>query len=561
MAVAQPARPKIFKLQSQTTDKPGFLWVNKGANSDSPLSGDTTEKSNINRHVQRGRKHARQDRRELWIPQFRFAFRRRSVVDGLSQSDVDASEKCSNPESEYSNPKSECSNPESELEQTLDHALSASRMPVSDGIAVLFPQWQLLRNQQDRLVGMTCLWSSPIDPFDVQCTKLDPQVCSLLRYYLDASIAARWQIKSGEANIETLQRKSSELVHACFQSEITMYAILASMAGLRINQEGVPLHHHTSLYIQKAITAIRQHLGTRPIIDQCLILGILNLFAAEWLAFKSDAAVVHLKFVKAMVDQVGGWEKLKNPQVMELILLADSIYAAEKLIHPIFPCDFDPGLDPSIIAWLASNGAPNELGRGLLHPTQIELVPEKLYTDILELIECVFVVRTQLERPYLPPKALHSVRIRNLALLYRLLAMTTPDPRTSALRVTLIMWIVLVLFVSEQNVVQIIAPKLQRMIASVKKSKWHGHEAVLMWMLTIGAMSAVNDSAVQLWFVEEIASLFETGHGIFGQLPTEKAVVDFSKRFLYLDVQRPMIQRLTRSIVDATRRLQMLEQP
>src|SRR5271170_6206161 len=129
MAFAQPAEPKIFKLQSQTTDKPGFLWVNKGANSDSLLSSDATEKSNINRHVQRGRKHTRQDRRELRIPQFRFAFRRRSVVDGLSQSDVDASGKCLNPESE-------CSNPESELEQTLDHA---SRMPASDdGIAVLF---------------------------------------------------------------------------------------------------------------------------------------------------------------------------------------------------------------------------------------------------------------------------------------------------------------------------------------------------------------------------------------------------------------------------------------
>jgi hypothetical protein len=67
-----------------------------------------------------------------------------------------------------------------------------------------------------------------------------------------------------------------------------------------------------------------------------LMFNIFQLGCAEWYRYDHDAALVHLKVVKALSDQLGGLSKLSS-SLRETILLGDGYLSAEALTVPVFP--------------------------------------------------------------------------------------------------------------------------------------------------------------------------------------------------------------------------------
>lgn len=523
----------------------GFLFVNKDAKSGSLSRTTAGEKSSINRHVQRARKYGKLDLNATEKPRFGFAFRRKSEVQASSEDDFGNLARvqglAARPEQDFNHQtSSETASIQSHSDPTDNHSIV---------------QQQLSKAQEERLVRMICQQNTPVDPFDVQSIKLNPMVCSLLRYYLDASQTARWQIKLGRHRkmSDEGQLVSAELIRGCLQSDVTMYTTLAAMATLRINQEAVPLQSYANLYIHNAILATREHLSSSPAIDARLIRNLFHLCLAEWFARKYEASVIHLRLVKQLVDQAGGWRNL-NQDVMKVVILGDGMFAAEKLTLPVFTADFDPGRDLEIMTWLSRTNQHSTLGKRLLHPAHIEIVPEMLHELIIDLAECVSVQTAHSEdQADAPPNILGWIEIRNLALRHRLLTITSFDPRTYALRVALLMWVIYFLFVSGRKlVIRVLAPKLHEILYGIDKGRWRGHEPILVWVMSIGAISAVNDSPLQRWFDKEIVELLQTGKVTMRHMPpSEQDLLDFSETFFYIaSLQKPMLQRLAKTIRD-----------
>lgn len=527
-----------------------FFFVNKNAKSGSLSHSFAAEKSSINKHVQLKRKHARQDplglRNPAGKPRYAFAFRRKSQVD-----EVEANKTSSESESETGTRTSRSSSGarDFELEDSdtglQELLISGSRRAKTwTSSSTLSTKQENVEQLLNPLVKMPIPSGSSIDPFGSQCVSLGSEICSLLRYYVDSSQPARWQagisLKAGGSN--DFNQHALQLVRGCLESDMTMYCAVAMAGGLRINQEGLPMEPTVNRYIRKAIISTKNHLETNPPIDSRLIVNIYHLCTAEWFAKNFEAARTHLKLVKQLVDNIGGLQHL-NAAARHLLILGDGFFAAERLTLPVFPCDFDPGPDPTVSTFTEVNNIHSLYGQGALEAGHSDFMHEKLCLITCQLAETVSLLAWSKDNLILPPAILQWIYLRNLAIRHQLLSLTVMDRRASVFRLVLITWMIMVVFRGSQKMVQrVMAPRLQDYLSCIEAPAWRGHEGILQWVLSVGAMSAPAGTACQVWMITQLYDSLAHSDSTENLVDYHAYLLDLSMRFFYLpQVQDAML--------------------
>jgi len=397
-----------------------------------------------------------------------------------------------------------------------------------------------------------------VDPFDVTCIKVDATVHQLLQYFLTVSHPNTWHTEQvPRKNLRyTFRSDAMTIIQGCLHDEMNMYCLLASMASQMTFLDCVNLQQDERYFIHNAIVATQKHFQGHPVITTRLVFNVFHLGVAEWYRFNVDAAYVHLKAAKAMIDQLGGLKQIDKPLV-EMIILGDGYVAAERLTAPVFSADdFDPGGDEIVIQQGLRSiktilSGRSHIAAGLLASSQQDVVQANMRWIIMDLAVCLSLLKDHLagRRDIASsPNTLHWLHLRNLAIRHRLLAMDVQDARADALRIALVMWTLMAFTVTGlKRSVKTMVSKLRQVLLPIPDERWEGHKEVRLWILVIGAISATEASWDQSWFWEEITELPVAD--LRDAALTESALIHLCDQFFYLEsVQKSMLQNLSQNL-------------
>jgi hypothetical protein len=131
---------------------------------------------------------------------------------------------------------------------------------------------------------------------------------------------------------------------------------------------------------------------------------------------------------------------------------------------------------------------------------------------IENIIECVHMLFHTRNESSMEVKALKWEYRRKLAIRHRLSSIAPGDARSESLRITLLVWSVLVLNLGSnygiRRTVKVTAPRLKDALMKVRANylSWNDHIDILVWILTVGAM-AVEGETDQEWFIQQLEIL------------------------------------------------------
>ena len=572
-----------------------FLFINKSASSGSLSHSEiAAEKSTINKHVQAGRRHGK---RTSGIstsnagppsasglkPKYPFHFRKSKEPH---DDEVSTTDSRSEHEQYREDAGTESSSSGSSEAGSLrpNFFRESSKTGKNSSLLTKHPLENIDKGQNkafalQRLPRADFLerLPDPIDPFNVFAVKLDPTICGLFQYYIDAfQRPARWHVNqdsspqsslkdptSGDMAIRpnlVMQKRLDAMFRSALGDEMSMYCILVLAGSLRVSQEGMPLRQFVLQYIQKAIAATKQKFTTNPHIDEKFILSIFNLCGAEWMMDRPDAAMVHLRLVKALVDQIGGISMLSE-QFRENMLVGDGFFAAERNTLPMFSYyDFDPGSSEEAEEWLATylprpSHAPddyqNPTATALLAHTGTPAIPPLLHHILIDLRLTVSLLGLPASTPPLPPPLAHWMHLRSLTIRHRLLSLPTPDRRTAILRLTLVIWMIMSVFRTVRRMARSsLVARLQTHLELMSDESWGDYQDIHCWCLVVGAKNSryANNPECEAWFVEQLRRWLKKYMGYHSMGPSSirlddlDGVAGFLKHFCVRFFHVPALQ-------------------
>ncbi|OAP58863.1 hypothetical protein AYL99_06160 [Fonsecaea erecta] len=537
---------------------PKFMFINKTADSDSLSHSHKSERIKIHSHVQKGRRYKKSAEGVIYaipLPQLR--------PEGQDDPMHDCPDELGH-EQDYP------AGPSPENESGLVHYQSASPMSGhSDSEQYL----QLLDPNIDPL-----LWeySSPhlrlsgsppsipvfpasaedsFDPFEVTCVRVDQGIHSLLHYFLRVWHPNMWHLeRSGRPDHEyAFRHDAMSLIQGCLHDEYNMYSLLAYMANYMHDIDGLLPSADGPVYMHRALRASQNYVTSRQPITGRLIFNIFALGCAEWYRYNREAGYVHLKAAKSIIDSIGGLKSQDGPLV-ELLLTGDAYVAAELGTKPLWSdTDFDNGDEHPMTAYGLQElqkllSGTVTIGSGLLGSAQRRIIPATLRWIILDLavVLSVFKSSQTLEAAVAaaedqPPslEGLHWINVRSIAIRHRLLHLDMDDGRSAAVQTALVLWMFLSLTITGRvRSAKVMAPFLRDRLCSIPDKDWDGHEEVLLWVLSVGALSAQVGSNAHTWFVGQISSSAIINNG---PAPADKifaALLALSERFFYLAAEQ-----------------------
>ncbi|KIY02507.1 uncharacterized protein Z520_00972 [Fonsecaea multimorphosa CBS 102226] len=529
---------------------PKFMFINKTADSDSLSHSHKSERIKIHSHVQKGRRYKKSEGGIIYaaqLPPLRSEPRDGQMND--SQDDPDHEKGYNDGSSTQNTSDLVHYQSESPVNGQSDHALQ----PLDPNIDPLLWDYSLprlkLSGSPESIPIFPASAEENFDPFEVTCVRVDEAIYSLLHYFLQVWHPNVWHLeRNGRADHQyAFRHDAMSLIQGCLHDEYNMYALLAYMASYMQDIDGLPAPGDGAVYMHRALRASQNYVKSRHPITGRLIFNIFALGCAEWYRYNREAAYVHLKAVKSVIDSIGGLKSQDGPLV-DLLLTGDAYVAGELERKPLWSdSDFDNGDDHPMTAYglqelqkLLSGAVA--IGSGLLSSAQQNIIPATLRWIILDLAVLLSVYRSSqslgsaAEDQLSALEGLHWINVRSIAIRHRLLHLDLADERSAAIRTAIVMWMFLCFTVTGRvRSAKVMAPLLRDRVSSVSEKDWEGHEEVLLWVLSIGALSAQVGSETHTWFVARMSSLPVINSGAAEADRTFAALVTLAEKFFYLE--------------------------
>jgi hypothetical protein len=364
------------------------------------------------------------------------------------------------------------------------------------------------------------LSASPIDPFGRASVKIDFKAHQLLLYYKNRYHPAVWDAETRVSAKGSYHFQTSvvEVIQDALASDVNMYALLACMAS-RLEYIDRQPGQGTDEYLGKALAATRKMLIERasrePKSNEEILMIIFHLYAAEGYRNNAAAAKIHMKGAKTIVQCIGGLNKLRDPQMRELLITGDGLLSAMTLQPCELPCEFDPGsyLDatPPELRFDVDYDL-RDIASALRDRPRSSIIPPMMDSLIHETAEINWVLRhAKGGSPEAGRHAMRWIQIRNMAVRHRLLALDLPDSRVDAFRAAMVMWIVTTTtLLGQQRLGARIAPQLfaKLKVAISQGLNWDADPDIEVWILSLGAMCAMSGSLDGVWFTEMLSNKY-----------------------------------------------------
>ncbi|KAK5193486.1 hypothetical protein LTR99_007037 [Exophiala xenobiotica] len=571
---------------------PQFLFVNKDADSASLTRSNSSEQSSINSHVQRGRRHKRsggsKGRSGIQGRRTAKSSKTADTSDELqpgsgsakyTSSPSPSKPKDEAPESGVTAPKPLPARPSPKSKTPRLTASSKARprvkfnrrsrslSPGSVKASKIREKAILLLNPNSPLNSprdISQMTSDSIDPFGLSVVKMDPHIAELCRYFCDKFHPSVWHAESWTLGGRyTYQSSSTAIIRRAMQNEVEMNAILACMAARIENVDMIP-GQGTDKFMGNALMAVRRRFSSLSSASKHqLLLIIFHLYAGEAYRQNWQAARIHMRAAKTLFDSWGGLSHVPDQSIRESFIIGDGNVSACVMEPCELPCEYDPGGYFTVTPPEMLLVAPRDLST--IAPALQDILtdgylPDALAESILETVECAWVLRHARtgSSPEATKYAARWLLWRNSAVRYRLLATRYSDAVHEAIRTALFVWI-LTAMVVPLGVMRIAGLNAPRLLRTLKAADWPTHQwrgllEVNMWILALGAMSAVIDSEEERWYLDQ---LFEVGmpenirryREFNPDVETVDVLKRFHERFFYYEpIQRLRLQRLAQLI-------------
>ena len=398
-----------------------------------------------------------------------------------------------------------------------------------------------------------------IDPFDSICVPMDMEMHSLLQYYVSV-MHPGGHTKTDSRTTRLLLRCSQmfrstamSVIQDCMSNEMAMYSLLASVVSHGETFKSIYSNRKADEYMSKALKVFRTHLNYSPVVDEGLVLSIFHLSCAEMYRCNLDAAQVHMKVIERLINEMGGLSKI-DPDFMEILVIGELYLATEQIRPSVFQRMYDPGpppdhLTPAMVQTWSPEPFPTELGQRLLCPSHSDIVTDELALIVCDMIESVGVMHHIWSLDLHDPSSLRWIYFRNLSIRHRLLGVQVEDPRSNALRMCLLIWIMLTTTLcGAKRTGHRLAPVLREIILEIDDASWESHRDVEVWILIIGALASVEaGDETHTWFIDRILEATAGWRCRFGS--KEHWLWQFSREFFYLDrIQRTSLSRLAKEL-------------
>ena len=513
-------------------NKKAFLFVNRDWQSPSLNKSTAKEQSSINSHVQRGRRHHRQSNAS--------SRPKRVTKDTnpppLPLQDSEGSSSAEPPtgssfpvgDAAQAAATNEASKTSESAYWATDSLGAVRAQQTSDGLVnIASPTSDADIRGHDTTGGLLTPKDSPqditqllssVDPFQNSSIALDAKTHGLIQYYKTVYHPAVWHVETratskGEYAFQTT---SEDVIRSALSSDVDMYALLAGMASRLQYVDKVP-GYSTDEYLGKALAATRRFIAGRaaqgPKSHEEILMVIFHLYAAEGYRNNIPAAKIHMKGAKTIVAAIGGLNKLRDPQMQELLIIGDGLLSAMTLQPCELPCEFDPGsyLDttPEHLK-LSAHYDLTDICPALRHRPHEQIIPLPLQNLVDQIAELNWVlVHAKSGSPEASKHATRWLQMRSMALRHRLLEFIVTDPRLDVFRSALVLWIVTTTtLLGLKRLALVIAPQLRAKLQAVTDQNFEfAHLDIKAWTLSLGAMSAMPGSPDATWYIGMLADM------------------------------------------------------
>ena len=370
------------------------------------------------------------------------------------------------------------------------------------------------------------LANNPIDPFRKSSIAIDSKAHSLIEYYKLVYHPAVWHVETKATNKGSygFQTSASDVIRSALNSDVDMYALLACMSSRLRFVERQLGYSETDEYLGKALAATRNFMKDRANQEsksnEEILMVIFHLYATEGYRDNAEAAKIHMRGARTIIDLLGGLPNLRDPQMQELFIIGDGLLSAMTLEPCMLPCEFDPGSyleAPQPELRINPAYDLNNIATALRQPPRTLIIPPEIQQLIEETADINWVLANAKDgSPEASKHALRWIQIRSMAVRHRLLGLQLTDLRLEALRGALVLWIVTSTTLLGQLKLRFrIAPKIRASLraASHQNLEWKAHIDIKAWVLSLGAMCCAPGSVDDLWFLRKLSDLM-TSSGI-----------------------------------------------
>jgi hypothetical protein len=388
------------------------------------------------------------------------------------------------------------------------------------------------------------------NPVQSHLLSLDAHICQYLQKY-PYSNQEKTMMSGGYTELQNEQLlldTAISMLEGGLDNDLLMYALLANMSTIVSEQKSRISQYHSKYYCYQATAALRRRLSTSTSPDASLVLSLWHLISAEMNQGNFEAATIHLKGAVAICDLMC----IDDPNYVGPFQICDTLLATDifKQHLDVSHLLFDPGPcsnfhDLNLGQAVCGSSVPNNL----LSSKHRSFVSPELRKTIEELIEYNLSAAARSHSQEEWRTSIHDGYWSRLS--WRFLTLRETNCPSSLLARGISMWIYLMLYtLSDIKIAQPVSYSLQKSLSSASPQEWAGHEEVLIWMLTVGAMVPMGARAEQTWYARKLVALLdESSFGKDYDFTRKNDIVVFSKRYFWIDdIQKPILESLVEII-------------
>jgi hypothetical protein len=386
--------------------------------------------------------------------------------------------------------------------------------------------------------------------------ELCPEVLELIQYYGTVYHPSIWYAETRATRSQAVRRRQEGemLVRDALHDRTYIYALLTAAASRLENVNRCQRSRSDSL-MTSALQGVRMrlhHQSARECTsDDALIQMMIFLAAAEGYALRLDAASVHVRAVAVLVNRRGGMEALQSSSLRDMI--AKVIISVQSAVFEACPIDVSSYFEstseqytPALMQYLAdvANAASAPLTvRSALGSCCAGNQNFQHLIHGLAFCEKVLRASSTSVKPF-PEDLPRWLFCQDLILRHQLLEMKLLDPTLQILRMTLLIWLTVVLTTLGQTEVSArMAGTLHQTITMRLRGEWAASSSLKGWTLSLGAMCADPTSVSGRWYMAELRHMLLLNgchrHATFERLER------LQEQFLYFPVgQETMLSNL-----------------
>lgn len=362
--------------------------------------------------------------------------------------------------------------------------------------------------------------SNTVDPFSSAALHIDADTFKLLQYYRLAWHPSIWFIETQLSTERTTKHLAvaANSVQNALHDRLQLLALLAASASRLENivqRSGQMTHHLLNRALRELRTYLERSSMEDPEMYQYLFRILAYLMTADGFGSDFAAAQVHIDTAIALIQCVGGISGI------QCLATRDMVIKVIVSIHSFTfrPCKVDlqdcflPERQlstPEALSFVKNHTSGQEVSTAFRSFLRKQNHSPALATIIQSISSCSAVLgaltnsKTKLCKTA-TAEVSRWLYHNDISIRHQLLNLDCPNKRSHFLRLGLLTWVTATLTsLGPTPIAAVMSENLREQLGQQQFASWAPTPELGLWILSLGAMFAAEDSDTEVWFIRKI---------------------------------------------------------